>query len=251
MKHGAFRFFLLLILGGITTVGVAWGLATFRVWPLGGHDIERVETYNGYFVSVGRWDRFGLTSAWVSKETGATEPDLKKSIEEIAPSWCAATVRARVLEPIGTAGFVYNIFDAYGLPAAAMSYEHEREFTVATALRTTRLAHGLELKNRTRPAPAGGGILIQPDPIIPLRPIFPGFIINTLFYALIWFGALAACGFAKRTLRTRRGRCIECNYDLRGDFDAGCPECGWGRSMLQSPPHSDAQGPSAHLRARR
>ena len=35
---------------------------------------------------------------------------------------------------------------------------------------------------------------------------------------------------ARRNLRTRRGLCPTCKYDLRGDLDAGCPECGWNRA---------------------
>ena len=29
--------------------------------------------------------------------------------------------------------------------------------------------------------------------------------------------------------RVRAGHCPNCNYDRRGDFSAGCPECGWRR----------------------
>jgi len=65
--------------------------------------------------------------------------------------------------------------------------------------------------------------------LIPLRPIFPGFIINTLVYAAVWFGIFFGVGFVKRVLRRKRGRCVKCSYDLRGEFDRGCPECGWGR----------------------
>ena len=36
---------------------------------------------------------------------------------------------------------------------------------------------------------------------------------------------------ARRRLKrlARRGRCLKCGYDLRGDPAAGCPECGWKR----------------------
>ena len=76
---------------------------------------------------------------------------------------------------------------------------------------------------------------------LPLRPIFPGFIINTLFYAAIWFGVFFGVGFVKRAIRKKRGRCVKCGYDLRGQrhqateasrdqgHAVGCPECGWGR----------------------
>jgi len=34
---------------------------------------------------------------------------------------------------------------------------------------------------------------------------------------------------AKRFIRARRGRCPRCGYELRGNMNAGCPECGWNR----------------------
>ncbi len=78
-------------------------------------------------------------------------------------------------------------------------------------------------------------IELQPDPdhpwltkklprMVPLAPIWSGFIINTLFYAaLIW--CLTAGPFvARRRLRKRRGRCLECAYPI-GERDV-CTECG-------------------------
>ena len=65
---------------------------------------------------------------------------------------------------------------------------------------------------------------------LPLRPLWAGFILNTLVYAvavsLIWFGP----GLFLRTMRAQRGRCPTCGYDLRHRFDMGCPECGGRRS---------------------
>ena len=64
---------------------------------------------------------------------------------------------------------------------------------------------------------------------LPLRPIFPGYLIDTLFYSAIWLALFVGPGAARRTIRRRRGRCPMCGYDLRGDLESGCPECGWGR----------------------
>ena len=71
--------------------------------------------------------------------------------------------------------------------------------------------------------------------LLPLKPIWPGFAINTLFYAMtLWMlFALGGTPFAlRRRLRVKRGLCPKCAYDLRGDGHpaAGdvCPECGWG-----------------------
>ncbi len=70
-----------------------------------------------------------------------------------------------------------------------------------------------------------------------MRPIWPGFLIDTLFYGAIWFGLLFGFGATRtalRALRTRRGLCPMCGYDLRGNLDAGCPECGWNRAEVES-----------------
>ena len=57
----------------------------------------------------------------------------------------------------------------------------------------------------------------------------PGFAINTIFYAeILWLLTLGPFT-ARRMIRRKRGRCIKCGYDLRGDFSAGCSECGWRR----------------------
>ena len=66
---------------------------------------------------------------------------------------------------------------------------------------------------------------------LPVVPLASGLIFNTLLYsALLWlltFGPFAV----RRFIRDKRGRCIKCGYDLRGDFSAGCPECGWRRDV--------------------
>jgi len=63
-------------------------------------------------------------------------------------------------------------------------------------------------------------------PLIPLGIIWRGFILNALIFAAIWFALLAGPGTVKRTLRRRRGACIDCGYDLRGAAHEQCPECG-------------------------
>jgi len=52
------------------------------------------------------------------------------------------------------------------------------------------------------------------------------------WWMLFWAGwiALLSTGPAlSRAIRSSVGRCADCGYDLRGDLDSGCPECGWGR----------------------
>ena len=59
---------------------------------------------------------------------------------------------------------------------------------------------------------------------LPTFPYWPGFALNTAFYATLAFLLWSTPGFVKRTRRRRRGQCLICGYDLGGI--ATCPECG-------------------------
>jgi len=72
------------------------------------------------------------------------------------------------------------------------------------------------------------GAILSHIQFLPLHPIWSGFAINTIFYATILFLPFAPFQ-VRKYLRVKRGLCIKCGYDLRGDFDSGCPECGLGR----------------------
>lgn len=64
--------------------------------------------------------------------------------------------------------------------------------------------------------------------VIPLRPIWAGQALLLGACVLVILSCEAVkCASAR--FRTARGRCRACGYDLRGNPDAGCPECGAGR----------------------
>ncbi len=62
---------------------------------------------------------------------------------------------------------------------------------------------------------------------LPIRPVWPGFALNTIFYALIAWGLWQVPLAIRRRRRRRKGFCVRCGYDLKG-LTAGvpCPECG-------------------------
>jgi hypothetical protein len=70
--------------------------------------------------------------------------------------------------------------------------------------------------------------------LLPYTPIRPGLVANTLFFASGWMLLLLVPWVARRAYRRGHGRCLCCGYDLRGDTDAGCPECGRGRTGVET-----------------
>jgi hypothetical protein len=83
------------------------------------------------------------------------------------------------------------------------------------------------------------------DALLPTKLAWPGFAINTVFYAAVLWMLFAAPFALRRWRRIRRGLCSKCGYDLRGGMSGGggggaggvgggrgageravCPECG-------------------------
>ena len=86
--------------------------------------------------------------------------------------------------------------------------------------RRSPLNHGWDIREVLPWFPRKAGRLL------PLRPIWPGFAIDTIFYAvLLWCVTLGPFA-ARRFIRDKRGLCIKCGYDLRGAEHEACPECG-------------------------
>jgi hypothetical protein len=66
--------------------------------------------------------------------------------------------------------------------------------------------------------------------VLPTSILWPGFAINTLFYAAVLWLLFAAPFALRRRLvirrRIKRGLCPKCAYDLRAAQSNTCPECG-------------------------
>ncbi len=62
--------------------------------------------------------------------------------------------------------------------------------------------------------------------LLPLCPAWPGFAVNTVFYAAILWLVIPGPFALRRFLRRKRGLCVACGYDLRHADHEACPECG-------------------------
>lgn len=65
---------------------------------------------------------------------------------------------------------------------------------------------------------------------LPVTPIFPGFVVNTVLYGGIFYSIWWLVPGAYRRIRAKRcrlrGRCVGCGYSLTGLTADRCPECG-------------------------
>ena len=214
---------LFLLLGAIVNVGVAWGLAVvqFRIH----YGPEKGETgrasAEGDSWRIKRFDYFGATRLTGSPSTKVLVGTGYEAeyVPGLLPSWSRMNdpptpLPANVVRPN-----YYDIMEfdtsskteiAHGWPLLSLNCTHYRS-------NPDSIIHTID------------GILLHVDskyPLrrttLPLRPIWTGFALNTILYAV-----LLRLPFAlRRLIRRRRGLCVKCAYDLRGTDHKACPECG-------------------------
>lgn len=233
-----------LLLGAMTTVALTWMFAALRSV----RTIERNE--QGYFVIWGRpWQvvrerRLGMHDVWwydLHDEIPRTTPPEQVVAEaneererrrasgglmpsgrpvealESAPMW--GTFGRTPLPPDEVMGG--DVAFGFPLPAAWMTVTCDVQGNMVLNPRL----HGAWLVRGDLSARGNQFIAL------PYRPIVWGIAFNTLFYGLAWWGFVQIIAVTRRGIRTRRGWCPLCGYDLRGNAPGwtGCSECGWGR----------------------
>ena len=119
------------------------------------------------------------------------------------------------------------IEDARGWPLLALRCSFE---DASSGKRTYDVVNGVYLRPHPTEVQQVSGMPAPPF-VLPLRPIWPGFVADLLMYASFWFALWFGLGRARAFVRRRGGRCPSCGYDLRGTSGGGggCPECGWRR----------------------
>ncbi len=193
------RALLLLLLGAATTLVVAWGFMFVTwYWPggLGVHERDKVAGWHVQHHTAPGFTEFSCVSV---VQLEANRPKM----ELVTPGWLRHNPDADHKMMFGGV--------AIGWPF--------RAFTMTSYARL-----GPPWTPTTY-----GAITIR-GMSLPIHPIWPGFLANTLLYALAWLGLARLWRLRRAWLRTRKGLCPHCAYDLRADFTPGCPECGWRRA---------------------
>ncbi|MCI0629594.1 MAG: hypothetical protein L0Y44_02940 [Phycisphaerales bacterium] len=217
-------------LGLLTSIAVAWGLATsipnppniaetescFVRWDRAWHTLEWRRTGNAHYGWV---EVRAETEYWTVDRLLAHYRDrIKMSPEhwrDSPPGW--GTMAQPTQPHTGTA-----IDSAAGWPMLCLWDQYRRVHNGDQLINLD--FHGSWLISGG-PSPNRGDFVA-----LPLRPLWLGLSANAAFYGALWSLAIFGPRTIRRTIRRRRGRCLACGYNLQANLAPGCPECGWNRS---------------------
>ena len=221
-----------LLLGAATTIATSWYFAAGWTKDGGwlGHE-EQVYSRVGGQIGAGSWtvyrsERLGQVlirrfRSVISPESLPPYWHIGWPAERYVPVWASGLPPLEPRE--GMVG--HAAVEGSGWPAIAMRTRYE-EWSVAGQLGGQSFHQVTEGILLTPKAAVRRGCKAK---VVPLRPLWPGFAINTAFYAAILWLVIPGPFALRRHIRRKRGLCVACGYDLRGNLSAGCPECGWRR----------------------
>jgi len=201
------KFFILLAAGATLNVAVAWGFALY--WA---SDRPTLSGWNGGPDGwlMEEWSASGTTYlVWFP--LGGYDGSL--AMPSTPPAWTSIDWRH---EPANVERGDLFFERASGYPLNSMK-----------SLALWRRGYGnpvLEPLSGVLMEPAAAAVEPRVPRMMPTRPIFPGFAVNTLFYAAVLWMLFAGPFALRRMIRRRRGRCPQCAYPI--GTSAVCTECG-------------------------
>jgi hypothetical protein len=205
------RVIVILLLGAIANIAITWSLAFVTDFDAGQSVVYDRDT-NGtvwrvYHWRVGGANRF--TSIW--QTNGQLIGDSDK-LESAGPKWTRLHSRDADFAQ-QQLQYDKHIVDGFGWPTIALLSSFDLLHQYRGMSRYTANS-GIEISEHLGPSPRA----------LPTVPIWPGFAINTIFYAALLWVLLFAPGRVRRMIRRRRGLCPACAYPV-GTSEV-CTECG-------------------------
>lgn len=223
------RFALTIVLGAATRVGVAWWGVVKSPGPV---VIGRGSSPNGgdlaIFVSRSspmRASRLCLILGNTDRITFSTDSSHPDELVHAGSRWGRFTLgavprlSATQAAQVDGGGAVLVREDAAGWPMLALWAAGGSADAAYADKRTTPL---LEVTRKN-----------IDGKVLPYRPIWPGFAVNSVVFAGVWAVLLVSASLLSRTVdsarrraRQRQGRCEGCGFELRDSAGDVCPECG-------------------------
>ena len=113
------------------------------------------------------------------------------------------------------------------------------------------IEHGWPFHSLTSEVPTHGGYVVITaiafgDEVLPMWPLWFGFVIDTLIYATVFWFLLRGPLVLRRLLRVRRHRCPDCGYPLGAS--PMCTECGRPHLRSTEPANRSLHPPTRPLR---
>ncbi len=189
MRRRLLTILIFLLAGAVVNVAVAWGVTRWSVLFSGG----QASTESIYAPSAWRLDN--VPERWPDK------PTLEATYRS---RWFLFTTQNSRLDDTKHFGVSLHELRS-GVPTKSLACYQLGDNESGTWTFSWRHAWG-------------GGYRL------PLRPIWPGFAVNTLLYAAILWLIIPGPFALRRLLRLRRGLCPKCAYPMGGS--AMCTECG-------------------------
>jgi hypothetical protein len=212
----AFRACVFLALGAIINVAVAWGCALWSVQEVWVADtpIEPPRRWPAYLERIG----------WPEPTAAVRREGMGVGVTVIEITGGDAEAGYRRTDPADKV-FVSLEVRRFGLPLQSLQWERHgihagprsREMA-SEAWSAAGWRRGINVSQMT--GAVGGGLYRA----LPLTPVLPGFVLNTLLYAAILWAPIVGLPACRRRLRHRRGQCPACAYPV--GVSPVCTECG-------------------------
>ena len=221
MKRRALKLLLFLLAGAIINIAVAWWCAV-RPSPIDfSWQQEVYQLANGHSLLVFT-RQFGDLGVHFSEPRdrfrSATNVELPE-FERLLPSWSQYRAVRQFSNPDDISAPTLSQ-QANGWPLLSMRFWTIIRLST-NPINVTSDDHGLLSLPIEATSPNGRRARV------PLIPIWPGFAINTIFYAALLWVLFAVPVKVRRWRRIKRAQCASCGYSLRGTpHIEKCPECG-------------------------
>jgi hypothetical protein len=222
------RIVVLLLVGAIINVAVAWGCSMW-IFPTNGRSpITIIADAHGHTLAICVDRAFGRTRVNRLPAQLFNRILPKQAVDYI--------VQANWVGERGSTDFL-------GWPCRSFRCSNDSAIVIFESAAgsiafdgdpTAKLTGGIQLS----PWPPGSGPGMTPKwRALPFHVIGSGFVFNTIFYALVWCALFDGFRPTRRFIRRKLGRCAGCGYDLRGQVNTTasshitCPECGAASSI--------------------